>query len=238
MLEPGDILVDCTGARSLLRDHLLPGDDLGERDRNTDALPARVRPGRHLPVRPALRVQRVLQVLQEPRERRATSSSRPSTAPTTTASVSHVTGIVEHQPGRVRGDAVDVRRRVAARALPRRRGVHGPVHRQGQGRDPRRARRRPRRSPASRSTSIAPGTRRAGAGAVGRDHPLATAPVFLLGDSAIGSPYFQSISLGLECAFFLAGHIGNRAMSDRRRSSSATRRSCTSSGCGSTCAPR
>jgi len=44
------------------------------------------------------------------------------------------------------------------------------------------------------------------------DHPLAEAPVFLLGDSAIGSPYFQSISLGLECAFFLAGHIGNRAM--------------------------
>ena len=44
------------------------------------------------------------------------------------------------------------------------------------------------------------------------DHPLAAAPVFLLGDSAIGSPYFQSISLGLECAFFLAGHIGNRAM--------------------------
>src|SRR5262245_34759310 len=49
--------------------------------------------------------------------------------------------------------------------------------------------------------------------ASGRDHPLAAAPVFLLGDSAIGSPYFQSISLGLECAFFLAGHIGNRDMS-------------------------
>jgi hypothetical protein len=45
------------------------------------------------------------------------------------------------------------------------------------------------------------------------DHPLATTPVFLVGDSAIGSPYFQSISLGLECAFFLAGHIGNRSMS-------------------------
>jgi 2-polyprenyl-6-methoxyphenol hydroxylase-like FAD-dependent oxidoreductase len=44
------------------------------------------------------------------------------------------------------------------------------------------------------------------------EHPLASAPVFLLGDSAIGSPYFQSITLGLECAFFLAGHIGNRAM--------------------------
>ena len=47
----------------------------------------------------------------------------------------------------------------------------------------------------------------------GIDHPLATAPVFLLGDSAIGSPYFQSISLGLECAFFLAGHIANRSLS-------------------------
>ena len=35
--------------------------------------------------------------------------------------------------------------------------------------------------------------------------------MFLLGDAAIGSPYFQSISLGFECAFFLAGHIGNRA---------------------------
>jgi hypothetical protein len=46
--------------------------------------------------------------------------------------------------------------------------------------------------------------------ASGRDHPLSAAPVFLLGDSAIGSPYFQSISLGLECAFFLAGHIANR----------------------------
>ena len=37
--------------------------------------------------------------------------------------------------------------------------------------------------------------------------------MFLLGDAAIGSPYFQSVSLGMECAFFLAGHIGNRSMS-------------------------
>ena len=35
MLEPGDILVDCTGARSLMRDLLLPGDDLAQRGRNT-----------------------------------------------------------------------------------------------------------------------------------------------------------------------------------------------------------
>jgi 2-polyprenyl-6-methoxyphenol hydroxylase-like FAD-dependent oxidoreductase len=36
------------------------------------------------------------------------------------------------------------------------------------------------------------------------------APAFLAGDSAIGSPYFQSISLGFECAMFLAGLIGKR----------------------------
>jgi 2-polyprenyl-6-methoxyphenol hydroxylase-like FAD-dependent oxidoreductase len=39
------------------------------------------------------------------------------------------------------------------------------------------------------------------------DHPFAGAPVFLAGDSAIGSPYFQSISLGFECAMYLAGLI-------------------------------
>ena len=46
----------------------------------------------------------------------------------------------------------------------------------------------------------------------GLDHALARTPVFLLGDSAIGR-HFQSISLGLESAFFLAGHIANRNLS-------------------------
>ena len=42
------------------------------------------------------------------------------------------------------------------------------------------------------------------------DHPFATSPVFLAGDSAIGSPYFQSISLGFECAMHLAGLLSQR----------------------------
>jgi 2-polyprenyl-6-methoxyphenol hydroxylase-like FAD-dependent oxidoreductase len=42
------------------------------------------------------------------------------------------------------------------------------------------------------------------------DHPLARSPVFLVGDSAMGSPYFQSISLGFECAMFLAGLLARR----------------------------
>ena len=42
------------------------------------------------------------------------------------------------------------------------------------------------------------------------DHRFANSPVFLVGDSAIGSPYFQSLSLGFECAMFLAGLIAQR----------------------------
>ena len=42
------------------------------------------------------------------------------------------------------------------------------------------------------------------------DDPFASSLVFLAGDSAIGSPYFQSISLGFECAMFLAGLIAQR----------------------------
>jgi len=35
MLEPGDVLIDCTGARSLLRDHLVPGSEEIDGDANT-----------------------------------------------------------------------------------------------------------------------------------------------------------------------------------------------------------
>jgi 2-polyprenyl-6-methoxyphenol hydroxylase-like FAD-dependent oxidoreductase len=47
--------------------------------------------------------------------------------------------------------------------------------------------------------------------------PLARTPVFLVGDSAMGSPYFQSISLGFECAMFLAALLSRSdlAPSDR-----------------------
>ena len=65
MLQPGDILIDSTGSSSLLRDHLLPGSgEAGWRREHTQD-PARIRARHHLPVRPAVRLQRVLQVLQE-----------------------------------------------------------------------------------------------------------------------------------------------------------------------------
>ena len=47
------------------------------------------------------------------------------------------------------------------------------------------------------------------------DHPFASSPVFLAGDSAIGSPYFQAISLGFECAMYVAGLIARRDRSLR-----------------------
>ena len=46
----------------------------------------------------------------------------------------------------------------------------------------------------------------------GNDHPFTNSPVFLVGDSVLGSPYFQSISLGLESAIQLAGLIGQREL--------------------------
>ena len=46
-----------------------------------------------------------------------------------------------------------------------------------------------------------------------RDHPFTRSPVFLAGDSVMGSPYFQSISLGFECAMFLAGLLAQRDLS-------------------------
>ena len=39
----------------------------------------------------------------------------------------------------------------------------------------------------------------------GTNHPLSHSLVFLAGDSAMGSPYFQSLSLGFENAMYLAG---------------------------------
>jgi 2-polyprenyl-6-methoxyphenol hydroxylase-like FAD-dependent oxidoreductase len=50
-------------------------------------------------------------------------------------------------------------------------------------------------------------------GRLDTDHPFARTPVFLVGDAAIGSPYFQSISLGLENAMCLASLLARRDLS-------------------------
>ena len=109
MVEPGDVLIDCTGSRSLLRDHLVPGSNDGDK-------------------------------------------------------------VKQETKGELLGDLEIIRIPLnlyrARNATSRRWATAGPS-----------------------------------------DHPFVSTPVFLAGDSAIGSPYFQSISLGFECAMFLAGLI-------------------------------
>jgi 2-polyprenyl-6-methoxyphenol hydroxylase-like FAD-dependent oxidoreductase len=212
MLEPGDILVDCTGARSLMRDLLLPGDDPDQRDRNT--------------LRFRLEYALVVTFLYDQhyacnewckyyknRENPAYKFIPAVRRTFYDGSVSHVTGIVnisqaEYEAMPSSFDGVWLRDQFpsVAESMDRfidkvKEETHGELVGDLE------IVRIPLDVYAARNA-----TSRRWRGS-GIDHPLARHPVFLLGDAALGSPYFQSISLGVECAFFLAGHIGNRGMS-------------------------
>ena len=84
MLEPGDILIDCTGSKSLLRDHLAPGSGGVDEGANTlnirleYALVITFLYGEHTTATSTASTTRT-------RRTRTTSSFRRSTAPTTTA---------------------------------------------------------------------------------------------------------------------------------------------------------
>ena len=203
MLEPGDVLIDSTGSRSLLRDHLVPG-ETGE-DANT------------LKVR--LEYALVITFLYgQPYDcnehckyykniENANYKFIPMVHRTHfDGSVSHVTGIVSisaeeydvlpsHFDGEWLRDNVPAVAESTDRFIEK---IKDETHGQLLGDleivriplDLYRA-----RNATSRQWLAA--------GANG--HPFSSSPVLLAGDSAIGSPYFQSISLGLECAMFLAG---------------------------------
>ena len=140
------MLVDCTGTRSLMRDLLLPGADLDVPGRNTQsfhlehALVITFLYGQHYECNEYCKYYKNLESTGYkfiPAVHRTYYED----------GITHVTGIVEHQPGGVRGDAAAVRRRLAARALPAGRRVDGQLHQPGQDGDQRRARRRPRDHP-------------------------------------------------------------------------------------------
>ena len=203
MLEPGGVLIDSTGSRSLLRDHLVPGET--REDANT------------LKVR--LEYALVITFLYgQPYDcnehckyykniENANYKFIPMVHRTHfDGSVSHVTGIVSisaeeydvlpsHFDGEWLRDNVPAVAESTDRFIEK---IKDETHGELLGDleivriplDLYRA-----RNATSRQWLAA--------GANG--HPLASSPVFLAGDSAIGSPYFQSISLGLECAMFLAG---------------------------------
>jgi 2-polyprenyl-6-methoxyphenol hydroxylase-like FAD-dependent oxidoreductase len=210
MLEPGDLLIDCTGAKSLLRDHLVPGSEAMDGAANTllirleYALVITFLYGQRYDCNEYCKYSKNLQNTHYkfiPMVHRTHYDG----------SVSHVTGIVnisarefEAMPSRFDGQWLRSNFPSVAQSMDR---FIDKVKEETQGEllgdleivriplDLYRARNATSRQWLTAGPS---------------DHPFVTSPVFLAGDSAIGSPYFQSISLGFECAMYLAGLIAQR----------------------------
>ena len=210
MLEPGDVLVDCTGSNSLLRNRLIPGLDESDGEPNT------------LKIR--LEYALVITFLygqpydcnEHCKYHKNVDNPQYKFIPMVhrthyDGSVSHVTGIVnisadeyEAMPARFDGEWLRGNFPGVAESMDRfidkiKDETHGEILGDLE----------VVRIPLDLSRARNATSRRwltAGPS----DHPFATSPVFLAGDSAIGSPYFQSISLGFECAMHLAGLIAQR----------------------------
>jgi 2-polyprenyl-6-methoxyphenol hydroxylase-like FAD-dependent oxidoreductase len=204
-LTPGDILIDCTGTRSVLRDSLMPGDLAVDEERNTFklrleyALVVTFLYGQAYDCNEYCKYYKNIDNAYYkfiPFVNRTCYDGR----------TTHVTGIInitaeefKRMPSRFDGQWLRGNFPRVAQSIDR---FIDKVKEESHGEiigeldvvriplDLYRAR---------NATSLA--WRRTGA----RGHPFAQSPVFLLGDSALGSPYFQSISLGFECAMFLAG---------------------------------
>ena len=212
MLEPGDLLIDCTGSRSLLRDHLAAGAGAGAAGANTVnirleyAIVATFLYGQPYACNEYCKYYKNAENLQYkfiPAVHRTCIDN----------DISHVTGIVNitaadyaAMPPQFDGQWLRSHFPNVARSMDRfidkvKQETHGEIIGDIEiVRIPLNLYRA--RHATSRKWHAA-----------GRNgHPFASAPVFLLGDAAIGSPYFQSISLGFECAMFLAGLIAQRHM--------------------------
>jgi 2-polyprenyl-6-methoxyphenol hydroxylase-like FAD-dependent oxidoreductase len=210
MLEPGDLLVDCTGARSLLRDRLVPGSEEADGGENTllihleYALVITFLYGQKYDCNEYCKYSKNI---ENPHYKFIPMVHRTHYD----GSVSHVTGIVnisarefEAMPSRFDGQWLRRNFPSVAQSMDR---FIDKIKEETQGEllgdleivriplDLYRARNATSRQWLTAGPS---------------DHPFASSPVLLAGDSAIGSPYFQSISLGFECAMYLAGLIAQR----------------------------
>src|SRR5687768_498912 len=195
MLAPGDILIDCTGTKSLLRDHLIPGS--GEAN-GTNTLDIRLE---YALVVAFLYGQKYdcneyckyTKNLENPQYKFI-----PMVQPThSDGSVTHVTGIVnitaeeyEAMPSRFAGQWLRDNFPAAAQSMDRfidkiKEETHGEILSDLE------IIRIPLNLYRARHA-----TNRQWRTAQHADHPFGSSPVFLAGDSAIGSPYFQAISLG------------------------------------------
>ena len=209
MLAPGDIMIDTTGSRSLLRDHLVPGGEQATEDNTVNirleyAIVITFLYGRPYDCNEFCKYYKNMENTEYkfiPAVGRIHSDG----------DITHITGIVnitaedyERMPATFKGEWLRENFPVVARSMDR---FIGKVKQESAGelmgdidvvRIPLNLY-RARYATNQRWLASGPG-----------DDPFSRSPVFLLGDSAIGSPYFQSISLGFECAMYLAGLLGRR----------------------------
>jgi hypothetical protein len=210
MLKPGDILIDCTGCKSLLRDHLAPGPDTGNKDANTFNI--------HLEYAIVVTFVYGQQYLcneyckyyknvENPHYKFIPAVDRTCYD----GNISFVSGIVnitpedyEAMPATFDGQWLRTHFPEVAGSMDLfidkiKQETHGEIIGNLE------IVRIPLNLYRARNA-----TSRKWLAIEINDHPFTNSPVFLVGDSALGSPYFQSISLGLECAIHLWGLLTQR----------------------------
>ena len=210
IIEPGDILIDCTGSKSLLRDHLVH--DAGAADRAANTLNIRLEYAlvvTFLYGQPYVCNEycKYYKNIENPHYKFIPSVNRTFYD----GSISHVTGIVnisaeeyDAMPSVFDGTWLRANFPRVARSMDRfiekiQQETNGEILGELS------IVRIPLNLYRARNA-----TSRQWHSSENSDHPFARSAVFLTGDSAIGSPYFQSISLGFECAMYLAGLLMQR----------------------------
>jgi len=216
-VEPGDILIDCSGSRSVLRDHLVPGAGAVD-DPSLALLEADGANTLNIRLEYALVITflygqaydcneycKYVKNIDNPHYKFIPAVNRTYYD----GAVSHVTGIVTisaedyaRMPSRFDGDWLRSNFPNVAESMDRfidkiKQETHGEIVGDLE------IIRIPLDLYRARNATSREWRRTRAA-----DHAFARSPVFLVGDSAMGSPYFQSISLGFECAMFLAGLLG------------------------------
>jgi 2-polyprenyl-6-methoxyphenol hydroxylase-like FAD-dependent oxidoreductase len=210
MLGQGDILIDCTGCKSLLRDYLVPGPATGKKDANTFnvqleyAIVITFVYGQQYQCNEYCKYYKNAENLHY--------KFIPAVDRTCyDGNVSFVSGIVnitaadyEAMPPTFDGQWLRIHFPQVAHSMDRfinqvKQETHGEIIGDLE------IVRIPLNLYRARNA-----TSREWLAEMNNDHPFSRSPVFVVGDSALGSPYFQSISLGLESAMHLAGLIGQR----------------------------
>ena len=208
LIKPGDIMIDCTGCKSLLRDHLSPGPDIGNKDANTFNIQL------EYAIVVTFLYGQEYQCNEHCKYYKNEGNLHYKFIPAVDrtcydGNITFVSGIVkispkdfESMPATFNGQWLRIHFPQVAKSMDNfidkiKQETHGEVI--GDLDIVRIPLNLYRASNATNREWLAEG---------GNDHPFSTSPVFVVGDAALGSPYFQSISLGLESAIHLAGLVG------------------------------